>query len=101
MLKENIIQGSEICATLARHSVGLMDATHARAIVDFVGAIQFQIGDLIKINGKDISPGWYSGSTNSKTGLFPITSVQLGYSDSPSLDLTGNFNPQKKPPKEV
>jgi hypothetical protein len=35
-----------------------MDATHARAIVDFVGAIQFQTGDLIQITGKDISPGW-------------------------------------------
>lgn len=78
-----------------------MDATHARAITDYVGAIQFQSGDVIKIGGKDISPGWYSGSSSNKTGLFPITAVQLGYSDIPDLDSTGCFNPQKKAPKEV
>ena len=96
-----------------------MDATYARGIVDFVGAIQFQIGDLIKITGKDISPGWYvltllssllsflklsirySGTTSSKTGLFPIASVQLGFADPPPLESTGNFNPQKKIAKEV
>ncbi len=52
-------QAMEICRTIERHCSVLQEATHARAIVDFQGAIQFQVGDLIKVNSKNVSPGWY------------------------------------------
>jgi hypothetical protein len=38
---------------------------------------------------------------NDNSGLFPITNVQLGFDDLPSLETTGNFLGHKKPKQEV
>lgn len=83
--------------------------------MDFQGAIQFKLGDLIKLESKYVTPGWYvyfssivvvkliyryTGTTNSRTGMFSIASVQLGFEDIPAIEEMGVFS-EKKVEKNV